>query len=297
MKIRESAKIRYKYPCKSVSSGFTLIEILIVVAVIAVITILALLMINPTNQRKKLFDSQRKRDLQAFAGLAEDYNTSYQTYPRGEDICYDEPVRDGNICSCHFCGLSKDSGIFSPLVHKLYCDPEHPRVDYVYQYDCSSDKPYWYKIYAKMTFDTPVGPNCNYGKTSATQYSIEPYPNTCSTETGGPIIPTLPGGGTPPPPGGPTNPPGPTTPPTGGPGPTNTPSPTSPPAPTNTPIPTPTPVPSYPPCPADPISKYCILGTICNICGTTAQCLQPSRCNVPLLYLYSNSSCTLPCQP
>lgn len=243
-------------------NGFTLIEILIVVAVIAILAIIAIMLINPTKQRQKLYDSQRKRDLNHLKGLYEDYYSQNQTYPRGEDICYDTPVDDAGVCSCHICGLVRNTGnIFGQLVHVMYCDPEEPKMSYLYEYDCVNAYPQWYKMYAQLSNTT----SCSFGVTNQPNSSLSPYPNSCNS-TGG-------GGG------GPTSTPVPPSPTPGGGGPSNT----------------PTPAPTLPSCPADPIPKYCLLGPVCNICGDFANCNQPSSCNQPP-QLYSNSICTLSCQ-
>jgi len=239
------------------NSGFTLVEILIVVIIVVILAVIALLLINPTMQRKKLYDSQRKRDLGRLRGLYDDYFLYNLRYPTAQEVCYDDPIEvSAGVCQCNICGLEKDVGTFSPLLHVLYCDPEHPIQQYVYEYDCGGSEPLWYKIYAKLSLNSYLGPDgqytCNFGVSNRDDSFLLPYPFTCEEE---------PSGG-----GGPTSTPGPTSP---------------PPAPTSTSAPLPTP-------------KYCILSSICNICGTYAQCLQPDACDQPLT-LYSNSSCTQIC--
>ncbi|OGK28818.1 hypothetical protein A3D06_02060 [Candidatus Roizmanbacteria bacterium RIFCSPHIGHO2_02_FULL_40_9] len=256
--------------------GFTLIELLIVVAVIIVLVVIALMLINPTRQRQRLYDVQRKRDLTRLKVLYEDFYLNRQEYPRGEDICYDDPVNNGGVCSCHLCGLVKNASVFAPLVHVLYCDPEHPVREYLYEYDCSSGTsiaPQWYRIYAQLTGSN----SCSFGVTNQPDYTLEPYPNSCENPGGT--------GGS----GGEGNPEATPTPGSGGGGdgggggsPTDTPSPTSP-------------APTLPACPNDPTPKYCILGGVCNICGSFGNCLQSSSCDQPA-QLYSNSVCTNACQ-
>lgn len=68
---------------KSLVCGFTLLEILIVVAVIAILTVISILMLNPGEARKKTRDAQRIRDLTIFQHIVDQYvsdlsvNTSF----------------------------------------------------------------------------------------------------------------------------------------------------------------------------------------------------------------------------
>lgn len=236
--------------------GFTLIEILIVVAIIAILAVIALFMLNPTQQRYKLYDVQRRRDLSQLKGLYQLFFDQHHRFPTGAEVCFDSPVNEGDgSCSCHICGLEQDVGTFSNFLQKLYCDPEHPRKSYLYQYECTAT-PGYYKIYATLSQVNPEGGACSFGVTNRQDDFLEPYPNNCETTPG-----TGSGGG-----GG------------GGGGPTAT--------------PTPSPTPGA--CPADPVPKYCRLGGICNICGTFANCTTTGACDSPT-QLFSDSLCNTAC--
>lgn len=240
--------------------GFTLVEILIVIMVIAILALIALMLSNPTRQRQKLYDVKRKRDLNQLKGLYALFYDQNARYPTGEELCYDEPTVSGATCTCHICGVERDNKVFGQQLQTLYCDPEHPRSSYVYQYACG-DYPDWFKIYTHLSIDdTGQIPSddvsCRYGISSKPDSFLEPYSDACGGENQ-----TSSGGGNS---GG------------GGGHPTT--------------APTPTPV----SCPFDPVPKYCKLGGICNICGQFSNCLQPSTCDQPT-QLYSNSLCTNSC--
>jgi prepilin-type N-terminal cleavage/methylation domain-containing protein len=252
---------------KKNNSGFTLVEVLVVILLIAIVTVILLLLLNPSQQRHKIWDIDRKRELNQLKVLFENYYFEHLEYPTAEQVCYDEPTIDVNgNCNCHICGLVNDPGTFRSLVALLYCDPEHPRRAYLYQYDCNNPFPLRYKLYTRLSDDptegTVSGLQCNYG-VSNEHTTIEPFPEGCVLEGEG-----EPGGGGGSGGGG-----------SGG-GPTNTPA-----------QPTPTP----PPCPDDPVPKYCELGGICNICGNYANCLNPSTCDQPPV-LFEDGGCAERCQ-
>ncbi|MCA9398037.1 prepilin-type N-terminal cleavage/methylation domain-containing protein [candidate division WWE3 bacterium] len=255
----------------SQKDGFTLVELLVVVLLIAILSIIALLIINPRNQREKIYDIQRKREIEQLRVIYEQFYATNLRYPYDSEVCYDTPVDNGDgSCSCSLCGLESDPGTFSDILQRLYCDPQHPVREYIYQYDCASATPGWYKIYASL-IEEPGGRSqyaCNYGVTNLLTTDLDPYPNACYTgsEEAGPTgAPT----------GAPTIPP---------------PLPSNTPAPTNTP--TPTPGPQCPP--AGP--NYCHQGGICNICGTVANCQTPGSCDNPNV-LYLDSACANACTP
>lgn len=58
---------------KKVKSGFTLIEILIVVALIAILAVVALIALNPAEAQRKARDTSRLKDLGTLQGIIEQY--------------------------------------------------------------------------------------------------------------------------------------------------------------------------------------------------------------------------------
>lgn len=65
------------------SRGFSLIELLVVVAIIAILTALGISFFSQT--RKTGRDAQRKADLTAIAGALEQYYSDHDSYPAGYD--------------------------------------------------------------------------------------------------------------------------------------------------------------------------------------------------------------------
>ncbi len=306
---------------KPKQDGFTLVEILIVIMIVVILAVVALFVFNPAKQRYRVWDIQRKRELEQLRILYENYFSEHLRYPTDQDVCYDTAVVDANgTCSCHICGLEKDPGTFASLLHKLYCDPEHGRKDYLYTYDCTNGaNPLWYVTYGQLSTGAgaEAGLTCNYAVASDRTRIVDNAAG-CLVQPG--PSPT-PGGGSPAPtvnncPADPIpkycrlsgicnicgdysnclNPSTCDQPPTlfqdsgcnttcqgsGGGG-----------GPTSTPIPTPTSF-QLGSCPIDPDPKYCFISGVCNNCGSYASCTADGSCDDPLV-LYGNDTCNAMC--
>ncbi len=136
--------------------GFTLVEILIVVAVIVLLSIAALVLINPQKQLAKAWDVERKKQLAFMQKVFEDYYNDNEKYPIGATICHDSVDILGGICTCHMCGREGNSD-FKPYLTSLYCDPQYPRQDYIYQYDCAASNPKWFRMCATLSTGQKYG--------------------------------------------------------------------------------------------------------------------------------------------
>ncbi|KXK10232.1 MAG: hypothetical protein UZ22_OP11002000877 [Microgenomates bacterium OLB23] len=166
--------------------GFTLVEILIVVTIIAILAVVALIMFNPARSRFRVWDIERKRELEQLRILFDNYHIEHLSYPTDAQVCYDTAVNDAGVCSCHICGLERDPGTFASLVQLLYCDPQHGEKDYLYKYDCANPEPLWYVVYAQLS-NTPGGSealSCNYA-VSNDRTKIEASPAGCTVTGGG----------------------------------------------------------------------------------------------------------------
>lgn len=156
--------------------GFTLMEILIVVAVIGLIAGAVIMLLNPFTQLEKAYDAKRKKDLSLLKKAIEEWYNDKGCYPKPEEICY-TPLEDViNVCElvgtnpkpvgsqiCNICGDEPDSPSFSPYLERLPCDPLHDKYKYVYEVEArpgipncsfSGDATHtcasWYKVYSSL---------------------------------------------------------------------------------------------------------------------------------------------------
>lgn len=141
---------------------FTILELLIVITLISLLTVAILTLFNPLKQIQKANDSKRKSELATLKKSFEDFYNDKNRFPRGAEICYDSPTTprtdtyNQTACSCHICGLNSHSPNFSPYLEKLPCDPSYPKKDYLYDFDCSSPNPQWFRIYTNLDQSTSV---------------------------------------------------------------------------------------------------------------------------------------------
>lgn len=249
--------------------GFTLLEILIVVAIIAIIGATIPLTANFRKQVEKSFDAKRKSDLKAFSNIMEDYQGDANAFAVGSQVCFDQITNDGSgHCSCHVCGKEPNKTSFTPYTPNLVCDPQYAARNYLYYYDCNTEQPRWYLMCAVLS-ELPQTGNYNYGVASTNAdpetcltlpFSLaNPFPSATATPapsaTNTPI-PTATRTPTPSPTQ--TLTPTPTNVPTSTPttAPTNTPTPSPTRTPTPSPTRTPTPTPSRTPTPT-PTTPIC----------------------------------------
>lgn len=120
--------------------GFTLVEMLIVIAIFAAVSVILLALINPWAQLNKANDARRKSDLAIIQKALEDFYNDKGCYPRTDEICYDagQYVCDssGNKTAkrmiCHICGKIGTPNAIKPYINNLPCDPEYPTRNYLY---------------------------------------------------------------------------------------------------------------------------------------------------------------------
>lgn len=153
IKYRKSPKILKPPKFPSLSSSFTLMELLIIIALIALILIAILIFLNPKKQLEKAWDSKRKSDLSLLKKVFEDFYNDKNCYPLPEDVCFDTPITGSNEKVCHICGLRQpppNFSSFSPYLKTLPCDPQSPKYDYLYKVE-NKDCPSWFQIYARLS--------------------------------------------------------------------------------------------------------------------------------------------------
>lgn len=178
--------------------GFTLLEVVIVVALISLLIIAGFVLMNPKKQIEKAWDAKRKKDLDTIKKILEDYYNDKNCYPKAEEISY-QIIAPGQG---YICGNEKSSPNFQPYINKLPCDPQNPIKRYLYLNENSSC-PSNYRVYTILSENIPLsGRNSyNYGISSG-NISLQPYPtssysNPTSTNTSfttsstSPTIPSL----------------------------------------------------------------------------------------------------------
>jgi prepilin-type N-terminal cleavage/methylation domain-containing protein len=158
-------------------SGFTLVEVLIVIALIALIGATVPLTMNFKKQLDRSNDLKRKKDLSVVRSAMDEFYNDNNRYPIGREICFDNPggtlYVDGlgqNLgCICHICGkkvigsTTSQEKMFS-YIKEIPCDPNSSGLnaderDYIYNYDCgpNATNPQWYRIYAKLIAEDDPG--------------------------------------------------------------------------------------------------------------------------------------------
>jgi prepilin-type N-terminal cleavage/methylation domain-containing protein len=128
-----------------IKSGFTLAEILIVIAILGIVFVAMMAFFNPKRQIDKAIDNRRKTDLNKLKTFLEDWYNDHGCYPKPSEICYDNAANDN---PCSLCGKESSSPKLSDNF-PLPCDPSHPAKDYLYYVDTVTC-PQWYHIYAKF---------------------------------------------------------------------------------------------------------------------------------------------------
>jgi len=180
-------KSRFGFTPRSSKSevGFTLMELLIIIALLGTIAVAILVGINPSGQIKKGQDSKRKQELNQLSKALEDWFNDKGCYPKTTEICYSndisgfKPLWDPH---CFICGNESQSPVF-PYLSSLPCDPVHPTKKYLYQVElpgnlqsCAT----WYRVYTILSNTTdpaiaevgctanncPSRPGFNYGISS-----------------------------------------------------------------------------------------------------------------------------------
>ncbi len=145
-------------------------EVLIVVSIIAAIAIAFIVYLNPIQQINKGMDAKRKLYLDKLTKSLEGYYNDNKSYPDGNYICYDSIQSSGDNCFCHIGSTS--SAKFKNYIGEMQKDPQSPDKDYLYQYDCSSSKPSWYRICSQLSTAVYTG-KYNYGVSSPNVSSDE----------------------------------------------------------------------------------------------------------------------------
>lgn len=134
-------------------SGFTLLEVLIVVALLAIIGTAIIILFNPIQQINKAWDSKKKSDLNVLKKSFEDYYNDKGCYPTLEKVCYNAKSQyaTDEAKICNICGSNPLSPSFTPYITSLPCDPRSPKSEFLYQVD-NLVCPKWFKVYSELNY-------------------------------------------------------------------------------------------------------------------------------------------------
>lgn len=170
---------------KILNSGFTFLELIVTITLVAIISLVMLTFLNPIKQLQKSWDSKRKTELESLHKVFEDFYNDKNRYPLPTDVCFDTAsssridIYGKTACFCQICGRNSNSPSFSPYIAELPCDPQSPQKEYLYDYDCSSVNPNWFRIYSKLSItDDPdservgCGAGCGPSPDFAYDYSV-----------------------------------------------------------------------------------------------------------------------------
>lgn len=123
------------------TSGFTLVELLVVIGIIGILLSAALFILNPIGQIQKTNDAKRKSDLAQMQRALETYFNDTGKYPPSSSVSPTYRIINLN-------GQIADWGttLFSPYIASL---PKDPKANQNYVYFASADRQsYW--LYASL---------------------------------------------------------------------------------------------------------------------------------------------------
>ncbi len=134
-------------------NGFTLVELLIVIAIMSILIVTMIGVINPITQTNKANDSVRKKDLNRMKTAFEEYYNDHGCYPSADVVT--ELNRASNC---------RNAIALFPYINPWVCDPVTNQ-----PYPVVTDGltcPRWYKIYANLQYKgDPVIPSGWYSQT------------------------------------------------------------------------------------------------------------------------------------
>jgi len=139
--------------------GFTFIELMVVTTITGILIVAMIAFFDPIKQIQKSQDGKRISELNTLQKVLEDFYNDKNRFPLPSNICFDSPsaprtdLYGKTACSCHICGNSSTSPSFSPYLPSLPCDPQSTQKEYLYDYDCSTASPGWYRIYTKLSLE------------------------------------------------------------------------------------------------------------------------------------------------
>ncbi len=118
-------------------TGFTLVELLIVMVILTFLVVGLLMTLNPIFQVDKANDARRKKDLAKIKVAFEEYYNDKGCYPTGALLT--------DLKSNSNCGTD----VFSPWISKWLCDPTRKTAYYLFTEDEAC--PSWFKVITNLS--------------------------------------------------------------------------------------------------------------------------------------------------
>ncbi|MFA6518677.1 MAG: prepilin-type N-terminal cleavage/methylation domain-containing protein [Candidatus Shapirobacteria bacterium] len=142
--------------------GFSLVEIMIVIAILAIMMVIMVMTINPIAMIQRGTDARMKKDLSRIRVAFEEYRNDKKTFPNNSapDFLVNKLMDRAN------CG----TGIFAPWLNSWPCDPHGNPYKIMVE---ENSFPQWFKVLTKLDnkkdADIPAGredKTYNYGVSS-----------------------------------------------------------------------------------------------------------------------------------
>ena len=155
--------------------GFTLIELVVVVAIIGVMATSVIAVLNPFAQFQKANDAKRKTDLSQIQKALEIYYQDYGSYPDQSDYQLD-PITSAPGVTHVIKTLKSWGSSWQPYMNVIPSDPTTPSKHYVY-YVSNNGQTYYLYASLDRTSDPQL---CKAGGASCTNVAGASCGGTCN---------------------------------------------------------------------------------------------------------------------
>jgi prepilin-type N-terminal cleavage/methylation domain-containing protein len=165
---------KFKKSRLKICTGFTLIELVIVMGIISILSVGILTVLKPADQFQKVSDSRRKSDLFQIQKALEQYYEDNGRYPAVSS--------DGKHQITSTNGLNVVwGGPWIPYMNLVPKDPSYPTRTYVYSTDSTGQS---YFLYASLDRGSKDNKACNSGNACSSLSTQSPAisSNTCATD-------------------------------------------------------------------------------------------------------------------
>lgn len=117
--------------------GFTLVELLIVMAILAILSVIMTGVLNPVALVNRGYDARRKKDIGRIKVAFEEYFNDNGCYPNATVIAN---LTDKSKCN---------GDVFAPWLNRWPCDPQG--IPYMISAQITTNNcPHWFKVFTKL---------------------------------------------------------------------------------------------------------------------------------------------------